>query len=100
MVILDIDMGYCLVIWEMTASIRSSSVQLWEILSLCAQPPRARCLQGHHRPGARSHHGHHTGIRRLARPALVVLDPALQDVAVAQHRLSPWAYTRPLFSST
>jgi len=36
MVILDIDMGYGLMIWEMTVLIRSSSVSIWDILSLCA----------------------------------------------------------------
>ena len=35
MVILDIDMGYGLMIWEMKVSIRSSSVSMWDILSLC-----------------------------------------------------------------
>jgi len=35
MVILDIDMGYGLMIWEMTVSIRSSPKSLWDILSLC-----------------------------------------------------------------
>ena len=34
MVILDIDMGYGLMIWEMIVSIRSSSVSIWDILSL------------------------------------------------------------------
>jgi hypothetical protein len=33
MVILDIDMGYGLMIWEMTVSIRSSSISIWDILS-------------------------------------------------------------------
>ena len=33
-VILDIDMGYGLMIWEMTASIRSSPISIWDILSL------------------------------------------------------------------
>jgi len=35
MVILDIDMGYGLMIWEMTVSIRSSPVSIWDILSIC-----------------------------------------------------------------
>jgi len=34
MVILDVDMGYGLMIWEMTVSIRSSSTSIWDILSL------------------------------------------------------------------
>ena len=34
MVIRDIDMGYGLMIWEMTISIRSSSIWIWDILSL------------------------------------------------------------------
>jgi len=34
MVILDIDMGYGLMIWEMTVSIWSSSISIWDILSL------------------------------------------------------------------
>jgi len=37
MVILDIDMEYGLTIWEMTVSIRSSSISIWDILSLCLQ---------------------------------------------------------------
>ena len=35
MVILDIDMGYGLTIWEMTISIWSSPISIWDILSLC-----------------------------------------------------------------
>ena len=38
MVILDIDMEYGLMIWEMTVSIRSSPISIWDILSLCASP--------------------------------------------------------------
>jgi len=40
MVILDIDMGYRLMIWEMTVTIRSSSISIWDILSLrvCERP--------------------------------------------------------------
>jgi hypothetical protein len=38
-VILDTDMGYGLMIWEMTVSIRSSSVSIWDILSLCLHCP-------------------------------------------------------------
>ena len=34
MVILHIDMGYGLIIIEMTASIRSSPISIWDILSL------------------------------------------------------------------
>jgi len=33
MIILDIDMRYGLMIWDMTVSIRSSSVSIWDILS-------------------------------------------------------------------
>jgi len=33
-VILDIDIGYGLMIWEMTVSIWSSSISIWDILSL------------------------------------------------------------------
>jgi hypothetical protein len=33
-VILDIDMRYRLLIWEMTVSIRSSPESIWDILSL------------------------------------------------------------------
>jgi hypothetical protein len=44
MVSLVIDMGYGLKIWEMTVSIRSSSVSIWEILSLCLSGQRARPL--------------------------------------------------------
>jgi hypothetical protein len=32
MVILDLDMGYELMIWEITVSIRSSSISIWDIL--------------------------------------------------------------------
>ena len=34
MVILDIDMGYGLMIWEMSVSILSSWISIWDILSL------------------------------------------------------------------
>ena len=34
MVILHIDMGYGLMIWEMKVSIRSSPISIWDILSL------------------------------------------------------------------
>jgi len=37
MVILGIDMGYGLMIWEMTVSIWSSSISMWDILSLCLE---------------------------------------------------------------
>ena len=37
MVIRDIDMGYGPMIWEMTVSIRSSPISIWDILSLCLQ---------------------------------------------------------------
>jgi len=43
MVILDIDMGYRLMIWEMTVSIRSSPISIWDILSL----PASCCLPRH-----------------------------------------------------
>jgi len=36
MVILDIDMGYGLMIWEMTVSIWLSPISNWDILSLCS----------------------------------------------------------------
>ena len=40
MVILDIDMGYGISIWEMTVSILSSWISIWDILSLwCKQGP-------------------------------------------------------------
>jgi len=39
MVILDIDMGYGLMIRQMTVSIRSSSASIWDILSLCEWKP-------------------------------------------------------------
>jgi hypothetical protein len=35
MVILDIDMGYGLMIWETTVSIWSSPISMWDISSLC-----------------------------------------------------------------
>ena len=34
-VILEIDLGYGLMIWEMTVSIWSSPISTWDILSLC-----------------------------------------------------------------
>ena len=34
MVIPDIDMGHGLMIWELTVSIQSSSISIWDILSL------------------------------------------------------------------
>jgi len=34
LVMRDIDMGYGLMIWEMTVSIRSSPISIWDILSL------------------------------------------------------------------
>jgi len=37
MVILDIDMGYGLMMWEMTVTIRSSPIWIWDILSLCGR---------------------------------------------------------------
>jgi hypothetical protein len=37
MFILDIDMGYGLMIWEMTVSIRSSPMSIWDIFSLWGQ---------------------------------------------------------------
>ena len=36
MVILDVDMGYGLMIWGMTVSIWSSSISIWDVLSLCS----------------------------------------------------------------
>ena len=39
MVTLDIDMEYGLMIWEMTVSIWSSWISIWDILSLCMQHP-------------------------------------------------------------
>jgi len=41
-VILEIDMGYQLMIWEMIVSIRSSSISIWEILSLWERVARRR----------------------------------------------------------
>jgi len=35
MVILDIDMGYGLMIWERRGLIWSSPISIWDILSLC-----------------------------------------------------------------
>jgi len=37
-VILDIDMGYGLMIRKMTVSIWSSRISMWDILSLCSTP--------------------------------------------------------------
>jgi hypothetical protein len=41
MVILDIDMGYGLMIWEMTVLIWEMTISTWDILSLCL-----RCCAG------------------------------------------------------
>jgi hypothetical protein len=37
MVVLDNDMGYGLMIWEMTLSIWSPSISIWHIVSICLQ---------------------------------------------------------------
>ena len=37
MVILDIDVGYGLMIWEMTVSIWEMTTSIWDILSLCLE---------------------------------------------------------------
>jgi len=37
MVVLDIDMGHGLMIWEITISIWSSPISMWDILSLCCK---------------------------------------------------------------
>ena len=73
MVILDINMGYGLMIWEMTVSIRSSPISVWDILSLWlrvaylgvveAAPVERRLLLGQRRrlallrPALRVHKG-------------------------------------------
>ena len=41
-VVLGIHMGYGLMMWEMTVSIWSSPISIWEILSLWSLPPGAR----------------------------------------------------------
>jgi len=38
MVILDVDVGYGLMIWEMAESMQSSSISIWDILSLWWYP--------------------------------------------------------------
>ena len=38
MVILDINMGYGLIIWEMTIKIWSAWISIWDILSPCLLP--------------------------------------------------------------
>jgi len=43
-VILNIDMGYGLMIWETTPSKRSSPISIWDILLLCLQVPATRGL--------------------------------------------------------
>jgi hypothetical protein len=53
MVVLDIDMGYGLMIWEMTVSIRSSPISKLDILSPCLQVPAPS------RSAAASHVPHH-----------------------------------------
>jgi len=51
MVILDIDMGYGLMIWEMTVSIWSSWISMWDILSLCSVPVDPYTLAASSFPG-------------------------------------------------
>jgi len=51
MAILDVDRRHGLMIWEMTVSIRSSAISIWDILSLWA--PR----QAHVQVWARGAHG-------------------------------------------
>jgi len=41
MVILDINMGYGPMIWEITVSMCSSAISIWDILSLWLQAPPA-----------------------------------------------------------
>jgi len=83
MVILDIDMGYGLVIWEMTVSIRSSPLSTWDFLSLCLGD--AAALRG--AQAVECHHRRHRCTRhRLEAPV--------------RGGLEPGAYTRPLFGST
>jgi len=45
-VISHIDMGYGLMIWEMSVSIRSSPVSIWDILSLCLEHALQREVRG------------------------------------------------------
>ena len=45
MVILDIDMEYGLMTWEMTVSIRSTPISIWNILSVCIAPASASTLE-------------------------------------------------------
>jgi hypothetical protein len=80
MVILDIGMGYGLMIWEMSVSMRSVSISIWDILSLCFQslPDAGWALE-------------------------VTLVAAADDGEAAlalRHVRQPGAYTRSDFSST
>ena len=44
MAVLDIDVGYGLMIWEMTVSIWSSFTSMRDILSLCLEAPPRVCV--------------------------------------------------------
>jgi hypothetical protein len=46
MVILDVDTGFGLMIWEMTVWIWSSPILMWDILSLCLEG-RGQGAEGH-----------------------------------------------------
>jgi hypothetical protein len=63
-VILDIDMGYGLMIWEMTVSIWSSSISIWDILSLCLHAVQESSRAGARRLAARGFSDGFTVARR------------------------------------
>jgi hypothetical protein len=94
MVILEIDMGYGLMVWEMTVSIWSSCASIWDILSLWWQPHLVRQrIQGIKDVLQRQQRG--AGGR-----GDVVEEQV--DATRPQHppHLPPGSYTRPIFSST
>jgi len=86
-VILDIKIGCGLMMWEMTVSIWSSPISMWDILSLSTTLP-----------GAVRGVGLRVSVRREVRPPKTVLEP----VRVPQRCLhrEVGAYTRSSFSST
>jgi hypothetical protein len=48
--LLDIGMGYELMIWQMTVSIRSSSISIWDILSLWPWQPAHQAVHAGNTP--------------------------------------------------
>jgi len=80
MVILDIDIGYGISIWEMTVSILSFWISIWDILSLWSLPCPAACAP----PPAPS----------AALPPPPSAPTRVQPVPRVQRRAMPPAWTR------